>query len=78
MSMTYSEMNALITRRAAQAQEKKRELDNMTPAKRRKAQDGVNKMLAAVDVACQILGEKVPDADKENRIKALFLDSFFS
>ena len=78
MPMTHFELNELIVKRAAQAQEKKRELDRMTPAKRRKAHGGVQKMIAAVEVAGTIFGENVPLIDRENRIKALFLTAFFS
>ena len=65
--MDSSELAAVVEMRAGQA---------YTLGKSRKPVDRkrASLMVAAVQVACSIMGERVSDLEKESRVKRLFLD----
>jgi hypothetical protein len=54
----------------------KRALEGYTLSRSKKPADRARggRLIDASRVACEIMGEHVPDLDKESRIKRLFLD----
>lgn len=69
----YAALKELIEKRAELARKTTTEASKKRGKVKKQMLEYARGIQAAVEVACEILGENVPDREKEERIKAVFL-----